>query len=85
MRAGRRKFCVSQQGGHFLVMDGICPHKELPFGKGSLTGGQVVCPWHGWCFDPRTGEQTGRQQHGRACLKTLPVKVENGELFVILA
>jgi nitrite reductase/ring-hydroxylating ferredoxin subunit len=81
MRAGRRKFCVSQQDGHFLVMDGICPHKGLPFGKGSLSHGQVVCPWHGWCFDP----QTGQQEQGRACLNTLPAKVENGELFVILA
>jgi nitrite reductase/ring-hydroxylating ferredoxin subunit len=85
MRAGRRKFCVSQQDGDFLVMDGICPHKALPFGKGSLTHGRVVCPWHGWCFDPRTGKQTGHQQPGRACLNTLPAKVENGELFVILA
>ena len=81
MRAGRRTFCVSQQDGRFFAMDSICPHKELPLGKGSLDEGHVTCPWHGWCFDPATG----RQQKGQACLKTYPAVEEDNKLFIVLA
>ena len=81
MRSGRRKFLVARRNGEFSVADSLCPHKDLPLGKGTLDAGKIVCPWHGWCFDPVTGEQ----EKGRACLKTYPAAEEDGEIFVILA
>ncbi|HEY9126809.1 MAG TPA: Rieske (2Fe-2S) protein [Acidobacteriaceae bacterium] len=80
MRAGRRRFTVANQDGRFHVTDSLCPHKELPLGKGKLEGGAITCPWHGWCFDPVSGQQ----QKGRACLKTYPCVAEEDELFLIL-
>lgn len=81
MRAGRRSFCVAKRDGEFHISDSLCPHKDLPFGKGKLEAGNITCPWHGWCFDPATGQQ----QKGRACLKSYPAAKEDGELFLILA
>jgi len=43
--------------GDFHVLDGICPHQGGPLGKGALNGCIVTCPWHGWQFDARTGQQ----------------------------
>jgi nitrite reductase/ring-hydroxylating ferredoxin subunit len=81
MHAGRRKFAVAQSNGEFHITDSLCPHKDLPLGKGKLTEGNITCPWHGWCFNPATGQQ----QKGRACLKTYPAVEHKGELFLILA
>jgi nitrite reductase/ring-hydroxylating ferredoxin subunit len=81
MRAGRRSFCVAQRDGQFHITDSLCPHKDLPLGKGKLEDGSIRCPWHSWCFDPTTGHQ----KKGRACLKTYPAQAEDGELFLILA
>jgi nitrite reductase/ring-hydroxylating ferredoxin subunit len=81
MRAGRRSFCVAQQNGQFQILDGLCPHKDLPLGKGKLEDGKIVCPWHGWCFDPATGQP----QKGRTCLKIYPAVQEENQLFLILA
>src|SRR6266540_6163132 len=49
------------EGGCFAALD-VCPHLDLPlaaFGpvplKGSPSGERLVCPWHLWEFDVRTG------------------------------
>ena len=43
--------------GCVAVLD-VCPHLDLPlsaFGPLPLEGGRLVCPWHRWQFDVRTG------------------------------
>lgn len=39
----------------------------------------VVCPWHGFEFDIRTGEHP---TDPRVRLKAVPLRVENGEIWV---
>jgi nitrite reductase (NADH) small subunit len=48
-------------GGCFAALD-VCPHLDLPlaaFGpldlKGEVQAERLVCPWHQWEFDVRTG------------------------------
>lgn len=36
--------------------DGRCPHRGGPLAEGDLIGEQVVCPWHLWTFDVRSGQ-----------------------------
>ena len=33
----------------------ICPHQGGPLDEGGVTDGKVMCPWHGWEFDVKTG------------------------------
>jgi 3-phenylpropionate/trans-cinnamate dioxygenase ferredoxin component len=42
-------------GGYYQVLSGSCPHEGGPLGNGILLGNSVVCPWHGFDFDVRTG------------------------------
>ena len=42
-------------GGHYQAMSGSCPHEGGPLADGVLLGDSVVCPWHGFDFDARTG------------------------------
>jgi nitrite reductase (NADH) small subunit len=50
-----RALCVAHIGGAVAVLDGVCPHEGGPLGEGIVEGGRVVCPWHGYAFDLRTG------------------------------
>jgi len=50
-----RVLCVANVDGAFGVLDGTCPHEGGPLGEGIIEDGRVVCPWHGYAFDPRTG------------------------------
>jgi len=46
---------VFNDGGQYRVLEGSCPHEGGPLGHGVLLGNSVVCPWHGFDFDVRTG------------------------------
>lgn len=50
-----RVFCVARLEGAVCVVDGTCPHEGGPLGQGVLEDGRVVCPWHAFAYDLRTG------------------------------
>jgi nitrite reductase/ring-hydroxylating ferredoxin subunit len=41
----------------------------------------IVCPWHGYEFDIRTGRHQG---HQRLRLRALEVRIADGDVFVLL-
>lgn len=65
--------------GRFYATSNVCLHRGGPLGQGMLEGASVMCPWHAWNWDVRTGENTAN-----ASLKipTYEVKVEDGAVYV---
>ena len=62
--AGTRSVCLVHYQGQYAAMDNHCPHQGGPLGEGSIERGVddkcwIRCPWHGWDFDPLTGEPPG--------------------------
>jgi nitrite reductase/ring-hydroxylating ferredoxin subunit len=41
--------------GQYQALSGSCPHEGGPLADGALLGDSIVCPWHGFDFDVRTG------------------------------
>jgi nitrite reductase (NADH) small subunit len=41
----------------------------------------VVCPWHGFEFDLRTGEHPGSARHR---LRKAELKIDSGEIYVVI-
>jgi nitrite reductase/ring-hydroxylating ferredoxin subunit len=41
--------------GQFHAISNTCPHRGGPLGEGSVSGGVVTCPFHGFQFDVKTG------------------------------
>lgn len=72
--------------GKPVVMEAYCPHLGAHFAHGGhVEGDQVVCPFHGFCFDPtgkcvKTGY--GTKPPPQAKTKVWPVREQNG---IILA
>ena len=48
-------YALANVNGELFCVDGLCPHAGGPLGEGTLNGSMLVCPWHGWEFDCRTG------------------------------
>jgi nitrite reductase (NADH) small subunit len=48
--------CIANEGGNIAALDNECPHQGGPLGQGMLENGKVICPWHAWAFDLKTGE-----------------------------
>ncbi|HEX5284098.1 MAG TPA: Rieske (2Fe-2S) protein [Bryocella sp.] len=47
--------CLANVDGELRALNNICPHRGGPLGQGWLEGTAVVCPWHSWAFDTRSG------------------------------
>lgn len=42
-------------GGRFYACSPFCPHEDGPLAEGWVERDVVVCPWHGFDFDLKTG------------------------------
>jgi nitrite reductase/ring-hydroxylating ferredoxin subunit/uncharacterized membrane protein len=69
--------------GAFYAFQEFCTHRGGPLSEGSFQSGQVQCPWHGSCFDIRTGQVV--RGPAKAALRTYPVMVWADTLHVRLS
>ncbi len=76
--AGEEIAVFHQRDGRFFATQNRCPHKQGALCDGIAGGGKVICPLHSHKFDLATG--TGSEPG--ECVKTFPVRVENGELLL---
>jgi nitrite reductase (NADH) small subunit len=73
-------FVLCNVKGEIHALDGRCPHAGGPLAQGALHGHTVVCPWHSWEFDCRTGATDFNPHLG---VKTYPVRIEeSGEVLI---
>ena len=76
---GDKVICVANVNGSITAMDNVCLHVGGPLGQGVIEGGKVVCPWHGWAYDPVTG-QAG--QNPGAKVAVYPLKIEGTDVLI---
>lgn len=50
-----------------------------PLGKGTIENGKLICPWHGWGFNPFTGEDP---DGAHAPVATFPVEEREDGVYV---
>jgi nitrite reductase (NADH) small subunit len=81
VRAGDLELALFHVDGSFHATQAECLHLRGPLAEGALDGFVLSCPWHGWQYDVRTGEN----EFDRAlALQTFEVVVEDGEVKVAL-
>jgi nitrite reductase/ring-hydroxylating ferredoxin subunit/ferredoxin-thioredoxin reductase catalytic subunit len=78
VRIGKADIALFRADGDFFALSNVCRHAFAPLAEGYLDGFEVMCPWHGWRYDVRTGTT----DHPDADVKTYPVTVRGGEVFV---
>jgi nitrite reductase/ring-hydroxylating ferredoxin subunit len=81
VQAGEREIAVAHCDDGFFALQNECLHLKGPLGEGRIDDHVLTCPWHGWQYDVRTGEN----EFDRAIqLRTYPVHVSNGEVQIEL-
>jgi len=76
---GADQYAVCNLGGTLHALSGTCLHQGGPLGQGQLADGRVICPWHAWEWDCRTGENSDDPTQRVA---TYEVKVEGGDILL---
>jgi nitrite reductase/ring-hydroxylating ferredoxin subunit len=76
-----QEIAVANVDGQFFATEGHCLHLHGPLGEGSLDGTVLSCPWHGWQYDVRTGEN---EFDLAIRLQTFETRVEDGEVKILV-
>jgi nitrite reductase (NADH) small subunit len=75
---GDKTICVANVNGEITAMDNVCLHLGGPLGEGVIEGGKVVCPWHGWAYNPKTGEANSSGEK----VAVYRLKIENDDVLI---
>jgi MocE subfamily Rieske [2Fe-2S] domain protein len=75
-----REIAVYNLKGRFYATDNICTHEHACLSQGFVIDDIIECPLHQGRFHIPTGEPKGAPVH--IWLRTYPVKVEDGAVFV---
>lgn len=66
-----------------FAIEDRCPHRGARLSSGVVyDGDKVACLDHGWCIRLTDG---GVEPPEHGCVRTFPVKVEDGQVFVLIA
>lgn len=77
--AAGKIICVANVAGEYSAMDNVCLHRGGPLGQGVVEDGKIVCPWHGWQYDPKSGEAA---HNPSAKVAVYPLKVDGEDVLV---
>jgi nitrite reductase (NADH) small subunit len=76
---GGNTYAICNLEGNVRAYDGVCPHAGGPLGQGAIEGNNLVCPWHAWAYDCRTGindyDETVR-------LAAFPVRMDGNDILI---
>ena len=79
VRAGETEIGLFLVAGEVRAYRNFCPHAGAPLSDGTIGGGTVRCPWHGWAFDLQTGVHIANP---RCTLDAHRTEVVEGTVFV---
>jgi sulfoxide reductase heme-binding subunit YedZ len=49
------RVAVYRYNGMVSAVSGVCRHQNGPLAEGKIIAGCIVCPWHGYEYDPASG------------------------------
>ena len=75
------EIALFRRGERVFALDNACPHRGASLAHGEVRGELVHCPLHAWAFHVQTG---ACPEFPEAAVRTFPVRVEGGEVFVEL-
>ena len=76
---GEDFYAICNVGGSLHALNGVCLHQGGPLGQGNLINGRIICPWHAWEYDCRTGENIDDPSQ---CVRKYDVKIEGGDILL---
>jgi nitrite reductase/ring-hydroxylating ferredoxin subunit len=76
---GESCYALCNVEGEVHAIAGLCLHRGGPLAEGALHGTKVVCPWHAWEWDCRTGVNDYNPEQRTA---TYAVKIEGEDILL---
>ena len=76
-----RKIALVRVGDDVFALQDACPHKAGPLSEGtvSVSRSELICPWHRFRFDLRTGVSATNPE---LAVPSFPGELRDGDVFV---
>jgi len=76
---GGERVAVFRYEGRISAVSNVCRHQNGPLGEGKVVGDCIVCPWHGYEYEPSSGRAPTPFTER---LPTFAVRVAGGRVLV---
>jgi nitrite reductase/ring-hydroxylating ferredoxin subunit/DMSO/TMAO reductase YedYZ heme-binding membrane subunit len=73
------RVAIVRYAGRISAVSNVCRHQNGPLGEGKVVGGCLVCPWHGYEYEPASGRAPAPFTER---LPTFSVRVSGGRVLV---
>ncbi len=73
------RVAIFRYDGKVSAVSNVCKHQNGPLGEGKIVGGCIVCPWHGYEYEPASGRAPAPFTER---LPTFSVRVVRGRVLV---
>jgi nitrite reductase/ring-hydroxylating ferredoxin subunit len=80
VEAQGKSIALLYTGGHYFALDNECTHVGGSLCEGTISGDEVICPWHAARFDLRTGEVRGGP--ARHSVNSYPVRLQGDDVEI---
>lgn len=75
-----KKICLVRDETQVRAIEDRCSHNGESLSKGTVNFvGEIVCPWHGYRFNLKTGRESDERSRD---LETFPLKQEADGVFI---
>lgn len=75
-----RKLVIARHNEGYFVTDEKCPHQGLPLSRGGFCEkGQLVCPFHRYSWDMKTGRESRQNERN---MVIYPTKIDSTGFYV---
>ncbi len=62
LRVRDKRICIVMRTGTLYAVEDKCPHNGESLSKGTVNYlGEVICPWHGYRYDLKTGRESAER------------------------
>ena len=72
-----KSIALFKKGGEIFALSDTCAHRGGPLSEGIIDEGCVVCPWHNFDYDLRTGKSSQNCE-----VPTYEVKIADEKVFI---
>jgi nitrite reductase/ring-hydroxylating ferredoxin subunit/DMSO/TMAO reductase YedYZ heme-binding membrane subunit len=73
------RIAIFRYGNKISAVSNACKHQNGPLGEGRIVNGCIVCPWHGYEYEPASGQSPPPFTEK---IPTFPIKVVAGRVWV---
>jgi 3-phenylpropionate/trans-cinnamate dioxygenase ferredoxin subunit len=76
----QKRICLARVENQFFAVEDKCSHNGESLSKGKINYlGEVVCPWHGYRFQLKTGRESAERSRD---LDTYPIKIDETGFYI---